>query len=54
MANPLRHSEGPTTVERVKALVAVVLVAMLVIAILIWFAFTFVFQDCCVSPTAAL
>lgn len=54
MADPFRHCEGPTTVEWVKALVIVVLVAILVIATLIWFALTFVLQGCCVVPTPAL
>jgi len=47
LADPFRHGEGPATVEWVKALIIVVLVAILVIATLIWFALTFVFHGCC-------
>jgi hypothetical protein len=50
-ADPDRPSEAPTTRQWIGALVVVGLGAMLTIAFLIWFAFTFLFQTCCVSPT---
>jgi hypothetical protein len=51
MTDPVRRIEEPTTREWMKALVVVGLGAILTIAFLIWFAFTFLFQTCCVSPT---
>ena len=49
-SRPDRPLEEPTR-EWLKALVAVGLGAILTTAFLLWFAFTFVFQACCVSPT---
>jgi hypothetical protein len=51
MTDPDRPSEEPTTRQRMKALLVVGLGAILTTVFLIWFAFTFLFQTCCVSPT---
>lgn len=51
MTDPERRLEEPTTRQLMKALFVVGLGAILTTAFLIWFAFTFVFQACCASPS---
>jgi hypothetical protein len=46
-----RRSDETTTREWIRALVVVGLGAILTTALLIWFAFTFVLQACCASPS---
>ena len=40
----------PTTGEWLRALAFVLVVVVLTIGFVIWFAFTFLFKSCCVTP----
>lgn len=53
MTDPDTRINEPTTRQLVKAVVVVRLGSVLTTASLLWFAFTSLFQTCCVSPTPA-
>jgi hypothetical protein len=54
VADRERHGVEPTTVEWIRAVVIVVLVATLAISGIVAFAVAFVIQGCCATPTPAL